>query len=96
MSKGSEGHPKKEGHEVHASKPEVSSKSGKGGAGGFAGGCVCHGCKKDSTQFGFCSEHYDHFKFGLIKKTGEQVSDYEKKYGHYQAYVAKQRARKVA
>lgn len=95
MSKGTEGQAKKE-FPTQSAKPDAGSKAKGGASGGFAGGCVCHGCKKDSTQFGFCSEHYDHFKFGLIKKTGEQVSDYEKKYGHYQAYVAKQRARKAA
>jgi hypothetical protein len=48
--------------------------------------CASKGCKSSAHRFSFCDEHYEHFKFGLIKKTGEQVSDYEKKFGHYQAY----------
>ena len=48
--------------------------------------CASQGCKSSAHRFSFCDEHYEHFKFGLIKKTGEQVSDYEKKFGHYQAY----------
>ncbi len=59
-------------------------------------GCHSWGCKHKAHRFNFCSEHYEHFKFGLIKKTGEPVSDYEKKFGHYQAYVAKLKASKVA
>jgi hypothetical protein len=59
----------------------------------------CHGagCKANSTRMDFCAEHYDQFKFGLIKRTGELVSDWEKKSEHYAAF--KQRsatARKAA
>jgi hypothetical protein len=62
----------------------------------IAGACVCQGCKDPSSRFSFCDEHYDHFKFGLIKKSGEPVPDYDKKYEHYRAYLAKQKAQKVA
>lgn len=58
--------------------------------------CTAYGCKANAHRFSFCDEHYDHFKFGLIKKTGEPVSDYEKKYGHYVAWKEAQTARKVA
>ena len=58
--------------------------------------CVSQGCKASALRFSFCSEHYDHFKFGLIKKTGEPVSDYDKKYGHYMAWKQAVSARKVA
>ncbi len=51
------------------------------------GGCLSWHCKVNATRFGFCEEHYDHFKFGLIKKTGEPVSDYVKKFEHYRANV---------
>jgi hypothetical protein len=60
------------------------------------GGCFSRGCKVAAKRFDFCEEHYDHFKFGLIKRTGEQVSDYEKKVEHYAAWKKKQVARKVA
>ncbi len=59
-------------------------------------GCLAQGCKAKGSSFGFCNEHYDHFKFGLITKAGKPVSDYDKKIEHYQAYKARQTARKVA
>lgn len=58
--------------------------------------CGAEGCKKAPARFDFCDEHYDQFKFGLIKKTGQPVPDYEKKIEHYLAYKQKQGARKVA
>ena len=60
------------------------------------GGCHSWGCKGEAHRFNFCDEHYDHFKFGLIKKTGEPVADYEKKYEHYLAWKTKRGAQKVA
>jgi hypothetical protein len=56
--------------------------------------CVGQGCKATARRFSFCDEHFDHFKFGLIKKTGEPVSDYEKKLGHFQTW--KKGAQKAA
>ena len=58
--------------------------------------CACQGCKVTAQRFSFCDEHYEHFKFGLIKKNGEQVSDYDKKYGHWLAYKQASTARKAA
>jgi hypothetical protein len=93
---------KKAGPVEHAQhtekKPETQAKGGKNqGQNQLPGGCQCWGCKKEGQQFNFCHEHYEHFKFGLIKKTGEQVSDYEKKFEHYMAWKSKQRtAHKVA
>ncbi len=78
----------------HKAAPESSSK-GKGPT-QVAGNCISWGCKKEAKRFSFCDEHYDHFKFGLIKKTGEQVPDYEKKLGHYLAQKAKRGSQKVA
>jgi hypothetical protein len=80
--------------ESHSKKPEVPVK-GKGHT-PVAGGCFSMGCKKEANRFNFCDEHYDHFKFGLIKKTGEPVSDYEKKLGHYLAQKSRKSAQKVA
>ncbi|MFL5813893.1 MAG: hypothetical protein ACJ763_09980 [Bdellovibrionia bacterium] len=94
MSKGSEA--KKEGHDQQQhSTPKADTKA-KGAPGGVAGKCVATGCKKDSKQFEFCSEHYDHFKFGLIKKSGQQVPDYEKKFEHYQAHLKRRGVQKAA
>jgi hypothetical protein len=54
----------------------------------------CHHleCNKKATQLDFCEEHYDHFKFGLIKKNGEYVSDYEKKLEQYLSHQKRKKA----
>ncbi|MCM2322786.1 MAG: hypothetical protein NDJ90_05955 [Oligoflexia bacterium] len=80
--------------EHHAKKTEAPVK-GKGHT-PAPGGCFSWSCKKEATRFNFCEEHYDHFKFGLIKKTGEPVADYEKKIEHYLAHQRKKSAQKVA
>jgi hypothetical protein len=92
MSKPAEKPP---GEKKTDSAPAGGGKAAKG-ASGVAGACLSWGCKHDATRFNFCSEHYDHFKFGLIKKTGEPVSDYDKKFGHYQAHKAKKGDQRVA
>jgi hypothetical protein len=56
-------------------------------------GCQSQGCKGKDVRFSFCEEHFKQFKFGLIKKNGEPVSDYEKKFEHYQHWL---KAQKVA
>ena len=48
-------------------------------------GCTASGCRKQPDQFGFCAEHFDHFKFGLITRKGKKVPDYEKKFDQYMA-----------
>jgi hypothetical protein len=58
--------------------------------------CKCGGCKKPQARFTFCDEHYEWFKFGLISKVGDRVPDFDKKYDHYQAYVARTRTVKAA
>ena len=73
----------------HEPKAAAPAKSAKGHT-PMPDGCHSWGCKHKSSRFNFCDEHYDHFKFGLIKKTGEPVSDYEKKFEHYQKYRLKQ------
>ena len=89
---GGAGEAKKHGE---AKKPEAS-RSTKKGHEALPGCCHAWDCKAKSAQFNFCVEHFDHFKFGLIKKTGEPVSDYEKKIEHFMAYKAKKRAQQVA
>ncbi len=60
------------------------------------GGCACGGCKASASRFSFCDEHYEQFKFGLIKKSGDPVSDFEKKFEHYQSYRKRLKTPKVA
>lgn len=86
--------PKPDHKKVSDSGPSSGSKS-KGHA-PLEGSCFAVSCKRKSARFNFCEEHYDHFKFGLIKKTGEMVSDHEKKFEHFLAMKQKQAARKVA
>jgi hypothetical protein len=80
----------------HGQKPEAPAGKAAKGHNPLPGGCNSWGCKSSATRFSFCDEHYDHFKFGLIKKTGEPVPDYEKKFEHYRAHRAKRDAQKVA
>ena len=59
--------------------------------------CTAEACKSKGSRFSFCDEHYEQFKFGLIKKDGKPASDYYKKLEHYQAYLARHKSvRKVA
>jgi len=45
--------------------------------------CTAEGCKAKPTKAGFCNEHFDWFKAGLITKEGLKASDFDKKYYHY-------------
>ena len=58
--------------------------------------CPVSECKRNEWKFGFCETHYEHFKFGLIKKDGQPVSDYDKKIEHYLAWKEKQAGEKAA
>jgi hypothetical protein len=89
---------KKEGvkPEAHSGGAPASSGGKKGAHAPIAGNCHAVGCKSPDKRFNFCEEHYEQFKFGLIKKTGEPVSDWDKKSEHYQAYKARKSAHKVA
>jgi hypothetical protein len=78
------------------SEPKAAAPSKGKGHTPMPDGCHSWGCKVTAKRFNFCDEHYDHFKFGLIKKTGEPVSDFEKKFEHYVAYTKKRAAHKVA
>jgi len=58
--------------------------------------CPAKECKQNEWRFGFCKEHYDHYKFGLINKKGERVSDYDKKKKHFEAYKERGKSAHVA
>ena len=58
--------------------------------------CKCEGCKKTQARFAFCEAHYDWFKFGLITKEGRKVMDFDKKFDHYQAYLARLKTAQAA
>ena len=85
---------KPEAHKPEAAAPSVGGS--KKGPAQMPGGCLSWGCKVEANRFNFCSQHYEHFKFGLIKKTGEPVPDFEKKWEHFQAHLAKSSGKKVA
>ena len=81
-----------DGRKPEAKKTEHKNEQSQSKSKGHeptSGHCCGWGCKALATRFNFCTEHFDHFKFGLLKKTGEPVPDYEKKFEHYQAYKAK-------
>jgi hypothetical protein len=58
--------------------------------------CACQGCKTDVAKFSFCTTHYEYFKFGLIKKDGTPVSDYDRKFEHFSRYFTEKGVRKAA
>ncbi len=58
--------------------------------------CCVKGCKKSFERFGFCAAHFEHFKFGLVKKDGQPAADYEKKLEQYEAHQSRKDVRKVA
>lgn len=42
--------------------------------------CTAEGCSKKPSRAGFCEEHYEHFKEGLITMEGYKARDFDKKY----------------
>lgn len=46
--------------------------------------CRAESCKAKISRAEFCEEHFDWFKAGLIKRTGERVPDFQKKFLSYQ------------
>jgi hypothetical protein len=42
--------------------------------------CVGEGCKSRPQRAGFCNEHYEWFKEGLITLEGYRARDFDKKY----------------
>lgn len=47
--------------------------------------CCAENCKKNHERAGFCGEHFEWFKAGLITKEGARAQDFDKKYYHYTA-----------
>ncbi len=61
----------------------MSSKGGgqaKPGAEANEHKCRSEECKKKPERAGFCMEHYDWFKWGLITLEGYKARDFDKKY----------------
>lgn len=46
--------------------------------------CAAETCKHKPVKAGFCNEHYEWFKSGLITKNGKQAKDFEKKHQQFQ------------
>lgn len=57
--------------------------------GGDSNICRFNKCRGAVTKYGFCNEHFDQFKFGLLNKHGEPVPDFEKKFDHFLRQKAK-------
>ena len=56
------------------------------------GACMAEDCKGKSQKAGFCFEHFDWFKEGLITKEGRKPSDFDKKYFDYHRKLQKKAA----
>ena len=65
-------------------------KAEAGGADGVVGSsqCTADGCKKKIDRAGFCPEHFEWFKAGLVTKRGIKPTDFDKK---YQAFMARKK-----
>lgn len=75
--------------QVKKASQQVNSPDGPGLAPTH---CCAESCKANHTRFGFCDTHFEEFKFGLIKKNGMKVPDYDKKFDHYQNYLRSRNA----
>jgi hypothetical protein len=42
--------------------------------------CTAEDCKKKPARAGFCEEHYEWFKEGLLTMEGYKAKDFDKKY----------------
>jgi hypothetical protein len=42
--------------------------------------CAAEDCKKKPSRAGFCEEHYEWFKEGLLTMEGYKAKDFDKKY----------------
>jgi hypothetical protein len=42
--------------------------------------CTGEGCSKKPSRAGFCEEHYEWFKEGLLTMEGYRAKDFDKKY----------------
>jgi len=45
--------------------------------------CCGEGCNKKPDRAGFCAEHFEWFKAGLMTKEGNKAADFEKKHYHF-------------
>lgn len=54
--------------------------------------CKAEGCKKKQSRAGFCEEHFEWFKMGLITKEGLKASDFDKKFHHYESQKNKKKS----
>lgn len=75
----------------HAPKTAPAPSAPAKGNVGAKVGCAASGCKGKDQRYNFCDEHFRQFKFGLITKSGDPVSDYEKKFEHYQHWLKSQK-----
>lgn len=69
-------------------KPETQAKPAKIAD---LGEHKCRGeeCKRKPERAGFCSEHYDWFKWGLMTLEGFKARDFDKK---WQGFAAQRKA----
>ncbi|MGE0632098.1 MAG: hypothetical protein AB7O96_06800 [Pseudobdellovibrionaceae bacterium] len=54
--------------------------------------CQAEGCKHKPDKAGFCGEHYEWFKEGLITKEGQRPKDFDKKYHAFMARLADEKS----
>lgn len=58
-------------------------KPGNAKPAGDGNNCKYEKCRGNVVKYGFCNDHFDQFKFGLLTKHGGHVPDFDKKIDHY-------------
>lgn len=51
--------------------------------------CLDSECKMKHERLDFCAEHFEHFKFGVIRRDGTRPIDFSKKLSHYKRHLDK-------
>lgn len=54
------------------------------------GVCIETHCKAKQERLYFCNEHFEQFKFGVIRKNGTHPSDHERKSDQYKRFLLRQ------
>lgn len=79
-------------------KPNSAPTPQNSGPAGSTGPVMCtaHPCKNKVSRFGFCSDHHEQYKFGLIRGDGKPAADFTKKSEQYELYCKQQKSNRKA
>jgi hypothetical protein len=81
------GQPKQAPQGKNNKAPEHSG--GKSNVVALPTGCLVGGCKTKVVKAGFCTEHFDWYKEGIVTKEGRKPVDFDKKLYNFQKRTGK-------